>query len=244
MRPQDRRSRATATPARRSDRRGGLPAHFGLGCLFKVRRKGFSISWSRTSPVPPFPSLDGFPCFLWDSKLLLRRIVCRSWAGVPVHVITLYSRCVTPGASTARTCSSSISAPPRLSKRRAPSPSSTGTTWSSSRPAHRHRRRDPGRAVWRGSRTIGVPSLVRIRRISRQSPRAYHRGTPRCSSRPFRSARSTSLAARWPQQSSSVVAVGVRSATQTAPAGRRGSRSSKPTVRGARSPRSQRPAAC
>ena len=56
----------------------------------------------------------------------------REVGGNPVHVITLYLRCVTPGASTARTCSSSISAPPRLSKRRAPSPSSTGTMWSSS----------------------------------------------------------------------------------------------------------------
>jgi pimeloyl-ACP methyl ester carboxylesterase len=52
--------------------------------------------------------------------------------GHPVHVTTLYLRCVTPGASTARTCSSCISASARLSKRRAPSPSNTGTTCSSS----------------------------------------------------------------------------------------------------------------
>src|SRR5215207_4842206 len=52
--------------------------------------------------------------------------------GDPFHVTTLYLRCVTPGASTARTCSSCTSASPRLSKRRAPSPSNTGTTWSSS----------------------------------------------------------------------------------------------------------------
>ena len=50
----------------------------------------------------------------------------------PFHVTTLYSRWVTPGASTARTCSSCTSASPTLSKRRAPSPSTTGTTWSSS----------------------------------------------------------------------------------------------------------------
>src|SRR5713226_1634556 len=50
----------------------------------------------------------------------------------PGHVTTVYLRCVTPGASTARTCSSCTFAAPALSKRRAPSPSSTATTWSSS----------------------------------------------------------------------------------------------------------------
>jgi hypothetical protein len=47
-------------------------------------------------------------------------------------LVTLYLTCVTPGASTARICSSSISALARFSNRRAPSPSSTGTMWSSS----------------------------------------------------------------------------------------------------------------
>src|SRR6266853_1636473 len=41
----------------------------------------------------------------------------------PVHVTNRYLRCVTPGASTARTCWSCTFASPRLSKRRAPSPS-------------------------------------------------------------------------------------------------------------------------
>jgi NAD(P)-dependent dehydrogenase (short-subunit alcohol dehydrogenase family) len=63
---------------------------------------------------------------------LIRRTEPQILVNNSVHVITLYLRCVTPGASTARTCSSSISAPPRFSKRRAPSPSSTGTMWSSS----------------------------------------------------------------------------------------------------------------
>src|SRR3954447_13006318 len=48
------------------------------------------------------------------------------------HLTSLYLTWVTPGASTARTCSSCTSASPRLSRRRAPSPSTTGTTWSSS----------------------------------------------------------------------------------------------------------------
>src|SRR5207253_1949001 len=52
--------------------------------------------------------------------------------GDPLHFTLLYFRWVTPGASTARTCSSCSSASRRLSKRRAPSPSTTGTTWSSS----------------------------------------------------------------------------------------------------------------
>ena len=43
-----------------------------------------------------------------------------------------YLRWVTPGASTARTCSSRTSASPRLSRRREPPPSNTGTTCSSS----------------------------------------------------------------------------------------------------------------
>jgi hypothetical protein len=47
-------------------------------------------------------------------------------------LIAWYLRCATPGASTARTCSSCTSAAPRLPKTRAPSPSNTGTTWSSS----------------------------------------------------------------------------------------------------------------
>src|SRR5688572_8450749 len=48
--------------------------------------------------------------------------------GDPLHLTLLYLRWVTPGASTARTCSSCTSASRRLSKRRAPSPSTTGTT--------------------------------------------------------------------------------------------------------------------
>ena len=52
-----------------------------------------------------------------------------------------YLRWVTPGASTARTCSSRTSASPRLSRGREPPPSNTGTTCSSSsssRPAARY----------------------------------------------------------------------------------------------------------
>jgi hypothetical protein len=49
-------------------------------------------------------------------------------AGAPGKI--RYLRWVTPGASTARTCSSRISASPRLSRRREPPPSKTGTTCS------------------------------------------------------------------------------------------------------------------
>src|SRR5256885_15024345 len=52
--------------------------------------------------------------------------------GDPLHFTLLYLRWVTPGASTARTCSSCTSGSRRLSKMREPSPSTTGTTWSSS----------------------------------------------------------------------------------------------------------------
>src|SRR4051794_13024186 len=53
-----------------------------------------------------------------------------AWRSIPCT--TVYLRCVTPGASTARSCSSCTSASARLSKSRAPAPSNTGTTWSSS----------------------------------------------------------------------------------------------------------------
>jgi hypothetical protein len=48
------------------------------------------------------------------------------------HFTIRYLRCVTPGASTARICSSCTGASARSPKMRAPSPSNSGTTWSSS----------------------------------------------------------------------------------------------------------------
>src|SRR5260370_19403136 len=57
------------------------------------------------------------------------------------YLTTQYFRCVTPGASTARTCSSLTAEPSRLANRRAPSPGIRGTTWistSSIKPAARY----------------------------------------------------------------------------------------------------------
>src|SRR5438094_7105036 len=75
---------------------------------------------------------------VWESRRHNSDVAAQATAGeavraaspLAVHFTTRYLRCVTPGASTARTCSScTSSAFPRLSKRRAPSPSNTGTTW-------------------------------------------------------------------------------------------------------------------
>ncbi len=101
-------------------------------------------AWSASGSAPNSPTRSGNLCSTTSG-------CATSCAGLPstadkarsrpsmhrvtrgqVHVTTRYLRCVTPGASTARTCSSCTSASPRLSKKRAPSPSSTGTTWSSS----------------------------------------------------------------------------------------------------------------
>ena len=69
----------------------------------------------------------------------------------------MYLRWVTPGASTARTCSSCTSASPRLSKRRAPSPSTTGTTCSSSSS------RNPAARFNRPLEASGAPPLRDLR---------------------------------------------------------------------------------
>ena len=98
----------------------------------------FSAAPSR---IPTIPSANGFRA---GSGRAMHKGVSRGdrpAAGRRLtHFTTRYLRCATPGASIARTCSSSRSEP-TSSNSRSPPPSRIGTTWSSSsstRPAARY----------------------------------------------------------------------------------------------------------
>jgi hypothetical protein len=98
---------------------GGLQ---GGGARARCRRRGTTGGARNNHASRPHHAKAGFGDRGQDELRRARRSAATS------HVTSLYLRCVTPGASTARTCSSRTSASARLSKRRAPPASSTGTT--------------------------------------------------------------------------------------------------------------------
>src|SRR5439155_25104223 len=111
--------------------RSSLLAEFVVVRFDRTAAPISSVAAESVRPIIPHPPRTRTgPRGLREIRASLAALDSRP-LGDPLHFTLLYLRWVTPGASTARTCSSRTSVSRRLSKRRAPSPSTTGTTWSS-----------------------------------------------------------------------------------------------------------------